>query len=157
MNLYKLIEKQVQEETVKKVIIGAVIKSEEKYLVLKRASTIFLEGLYEIPTGNLQFGETIEECIYRVVEERIGCKVINISAYLGHFDYVSSDSKRARQYNFLVQINDINSIKLSDKHNEYRMATISDCENCLEMSDETLFILKTANIIGKFSTMGENL
>ena len=155
MDIYSLIEKQVQDEGIKKVTIGAVIKLKDKYLVLKRAKTKYLEGYYEIPNGNMEFGETIEECIYRVVNEKIGCEVTSIDRYLGHFDYISSDDKKARQYNFLVQIQDINDLRLSEKHNEYKIASICECENSLNISDETLFVLKTANTTTKFKIIGD--
>lgn len=155
MNLYSLIEKQVLDDTIKKIAIGVVIRNNDRYLVLKRTKTMYLEGYYEIPTGNLEFGETIEECIYRLVNEKIGCVATNINRYLGHFDYISSDGKKARQYNFLVQVQDLKNITLSEKHDNYKIADIYECENNLDISEETLFILKTANITKKFNLIGE--
>lgn len=155
MNIYSLIEKQVHDDTIKKISIGVVIKTDDKYLVLKRAKTMYLEGYYEIPTGNLEFGETIVECIYRVVNEKIGCVATSIDRYLGHFDYISSDGKKARQYNFLAQVQDLKTIRLSEKHDDFKIANIYECENNLNISDETLFILKSANISSKINLIGE--
>ena len=155
MTIYNLIEKQVHDDTIKKIAIGVVVKADDKYLVLKRAKTMYLEGYYEIPTGNLEFGETIEECVYRVVNEKIGYIATSIDRYLGHFDYISSDGKKARQYNFLVQVPNLKTIKLSEKHNDYKVANIYECENNLNISEETLFILKIANTATKFNLIGE--
>lgn len=156
MNFYSLIEKQVQDETIKKISIGVVIKIIDKYLVLKRVNTKFLEGYYEIPTGNLEFGETVEECVYRVVNETAKNAIApNIQRYLGHFDYISSsDNKKTRQYNFLVHVQNFDIIRLSEKHDEFRFVDIYECENNLDMSDETLFILKIANMSAKFNIIG---
>lgn len=151
MDIYDLIEKQVRDDAIKKVTIGAVIRFENDYIVLRRAKTTYLEGYYEIPNGNMEFGETIDECIYRIINEKIGCQVKGVDRYLGHFDYISSDNKKTRQYNFLVQIKDFDNVKLSEKHDDYKLASIFECENILNISDETLFAIKTANTTSKFN------
>ena len=153
MSIYKVIENQIKDDQIRKIVIGGVVQFNNRYLMLERKNNIYLEGFYEIPNGALEYGETIDECINRVIKERIGLYVKNIISYLGHFDYISSDNKKTRQYNFLISTEE-GEFQLSERHSNYKLCTLDECINTLNITNETLFIIKTASMHDIFKKLG---
>ncbi|MFI5920172.1 NUDIX hydrolase [Streptomyces anulatus] len=73
-----------------KHVVGAVIPDAEgKVLLLHRTADDYLGGLWELPSGGVDAGETLTEALRREVAEEAGLTVTAIGAYLGHFDYLS--------------------------------------------------------------------
>ncbi|MFG1923254.1 NUDIX hydrolase [Cryptosporangium sp. NPDC048952] len=71
-----------------KHVVGAVIADTGgKILLLRRAAEDYLGGLWELPSGGVDDGETLTEALHREVYEETGLTVTAIEAYLGHFDY----------------------------------------------------------------------
>ncbi|MFE4538707.1 NUDIX hydrolase [Streptomyces scopuliridis] len=86
-----------------KHVVGAVIPNTEgKVLLLHRAADDYLGGLWELPSGGVDEGETLTEALHREVTEETGLTVTAMGAYLGHFDYRSKSVKKTRQFNFTV-------------------------------------------------------
>jgi 8-oxo-dGTP diphosphatase len=71
---------------------------------LKRPSDDFLGGIYELPSGKVEEGETLLDALHREVNEETGLKIEKIKEYAGSFDYVSKSGKKTRQFNFIVTI-----------------------------------------------------
>lgn len=70
---------------------GIIVKN-GKILLVKRAVSPFL-GLWNLPGGHVEYGETVEKAIKREIKEEIGNSV-KIKRLLG----VYSDSKRDPRY-----------------------------------------------------------
>ncbi|KJY42789.1 DNA mismatch repair protein MutT [Streptomyces sp. NRRL B-1568] len=90
---------------IEKTVVGAVIAGPDgKVLLLHRPADDYLGGLWELPSGGVEPGETLIEALRREVAEETGLTVAEIRDYLGHFDYRSGPGRRTRQYNFTATI-----------------------------------------------------
>ncbi|MCF3103184.1 NUDIX domain-containing protein [Streptomyces roseoverticillatus] len=88
-----------------KTVVGAVIAGPDgKVLLLHRPAADYLGGLWELPSGGVEPGETLVEALRREVAEETGLTVAAVGDYLGHFDYRSGSGRRTRQYNFTVTV-----------------------------------------------------
>ncbi|MFC4516307.1 NUDIX domain-containing protein [Streptomyces ehimensis] len=84
-----------------KTVVGAVIAdSDGKVLLLHRPADDYLGGLWELPSGGVNAGETLTEALHREVAEETGLTVTTVGDYLGHFDYRSGSGRATRQFNF---------------------------------------------------------
>jgi len=101
---------------VTKHVVGAVISNAEgKVLLLHRAADDYLGGLWELPSGGVDAGETLAEALHREVAEETGLTVATIENYLGHFDYLSKSGKKTRQFNFTAQVtHECGTVKLTE-------------------------------------------
>lgn len=82
-------------------------------------------GLWELPSGKVDPGETLDQSLAREVLEETGLTVTAVSRYLGKFDYRSSGGKRSRQYNFAVDVKKNEPIELAE-HDAYAWTDITD-------------------------------
>lgn len=125
MQLYKsLINKGIQDGIIKNVV-GAIIKNEDnKILVLTRKNDDFMGGIDELPSGNMEQNESIKQALIREVKEETNLNVIKIANYINSFDYISGSGKKARQYNFLVEVDDA-EIVLTE-HCMYKWQTVEE-------------------------------
>ncbi|MEV4976870.1 NUDIX hydrolase [Streptomyces scopuliridis] len=99
-----------------KHVVGAVIANAEgKVLLLHRAADDYLGGLWELPSGGVDAGETLTEALHREAAEETGLTVTTIGAYLGHFDYLSKSGKKTRQFNFTARVtHESDTVKLTE-------------------------------------------
>ncbi|MGW1427120.1 NUDIX hydrolase [Streptomyces sp. NPDC002431] len=88
---------------VTKHVVGAVVPDGEgRVLLLHRSADDYLGGLWELPSGGVDAGESLTEALRREVAEETGLAVTGIGAYLGHFDYLSGSGRKTRQFNFVT-------------------------------------------------------
>ncbi|MFI1800575.1 NUDIX hydrolase [Streptomyces sp. NPDC020379] len=92
-------------DSIEKMVIGAVIAGPDGHvLLLHRPADDYLGGLWELPSGGVEDGETLVEALRREVAEETGLTVTEVGNYLGHFDYRSGSGRRTRQFNFTVTV-----------------------------------------------------
>ncbi len=111
------------------VCICGAIKCADEYLMVKRSlDDEDCAGFWEMPSGKLDFGETVEQGLRREIFEEVGIdiscfdkKIIGISEY---------SSKKPEGIKYSVQLNyviDVPTkelpIKLSNEHTDYVWAT----------------------------------
>ena len=137
---YEKLEEKAVSDGIKKFVVGAVIIKEDKVLLLERPKDDFMGGIFELPSGNLEQGETLEKGLFREVEEETSLVIKKIVSYIGHFDYLSGSGKKARQFNFLAEVNNFNNIKLTE-HDSYVWADIRKI-NDYEATDAVKKIIK---------------
>lgn len=103
-------------EGITKHVVGAVIPNPGgKVLLLRRTADDYLGGLWELPSGGVDAGETLTEALHREVAEETGLTVTAIDAYLGHFDYLSKSGKKTRQFNFTATTtHETDTVKLTE-------------------------------------------
>jgi 8-oxo-dGTP diphosphatase len=115
---------------ISRIVTGAVIFHQDKVLIVKRVSNDFLGGIYEIPGGHVDINETIYGCLIREVKEETGLNVNNILGYLGFFDYESKNKKLTRQFNFVVSVKNVNSVRLNPaEHEDYKWISVKEINN----------------------------
>ena len=134
-----------EKDGVQKLVVGAVICKNNKFLLIERVLSDFMGGFVEIPSGTVEAGEDLLTALAREVREETGLLVTSVLKYLGSFDYRSSSGKKTRHFNFLVEVAG-SEIKLSPtEHQAYYWVALSDAAfTTLKISDATKEILKTA-------------
>ena len=133
-----LLEKGKSDGIIKNVVGGIIIK-DNKFLILRRKSDDFMGGTCELPSGNMESGEDISTALIREIKEESNLDVTSIKYFVNSFDYISCSGKKARQYNFLVEVND-NEIKLTE-HDEYKWMSIEEVNNNSSITDEVKYTL----------------
>lgn len=124
-DVFESLVKLAESDGIQQLVVGAVIQDYGHVLILKRPTTDFMGGIWELPSGKVEAGETLDEAIRREVLEETGLTVMAVSRYLGSFDYESGSGKRSRQYNFAVDVEKPEPVKLSE-HDAYVWAGVSD-------------------------------
>jgi 8-oxo-dGTP diphosphatase len=119
--LFTQLAEEARQEGVQKLIVGAVISSGSDVLLLKRPQDDFMGGIYELPSGNVELGETLDAALRREVKEETGLHLDEITGYLGSFDYTSASGKKSRQFNFTADVTATEPVQLQE-HDAYLWA-----------------------------------
>jgi 8-oxo-dGTP diphosphatase len=94
-----------ERDGIDKTVVGAVIAAPDgRVLLLRRSADDYLGGLWELPSGGVDDGETLIEALRREVAEETGLTIEAIGDYLGHFDYRSGSGRATRQFNFAATV-----------------------------------------------------
>lgn len=130
-------------DNVEKYVVGAVIIIKNKILLLKRCSDEFMGGLVELPSGNVDIGETLLDGLVREVKEETGLNVCTIEKYIDFFDYTSSSGKKSRQYNFIVTVQQTDVILNPSEHDWFGWVDLDvDTLKKHNISKHTMNIIK---------------
>lgn len=142
MELYELIIRKGEQEGIIKNAVGAIILNEKnKVLMMSRKTDDFMGGIDELPSGNMEQGENIYDALVREVKEEINLDVVNVKSYIGSFDYISGSGKKARQYNFVLDVKNTENIIVTE-HDEYNWLTIEEIRKSNKITDEVKYILE---------------
>jgi len=121
---------QAQQDGVVKLVAGGVIaNSDKQVLLLHRKAHDFMPGIYELPSGQIEQDETIEQGLKREVVEETGLEVADILDYLGHFDYTSQSGKKTRQFNFCITTDRISDVQLTE-HDNFIWCSLDQLDSC---------------------------
>lgn len=102
---------------VRRYVAAAVIVHDGKALLLRRRADDFMGSLWELPSGVVHEGESLEDAITREVAEETALVVRSVGRVLGHFDYRSKRGEPTRQVNVDVAV-DVGPIELTE-HDEH--------------------------------------
>ena len=142
MNFYELLIEKAKSEGIIKNVVGAIIlNSNEEILIMTRKQDDFMGGIDELPSGNMEENETILESLKREVKEETNLDINEVVSYVNSFDYTSSSGKKARQYNFVVNVKDTKDIILTE-HDNYKWLKLEDAINNKDITDEVKFTLE---------------
>ena len=97
-----------------RLVVAAVIRAGDRVLLLERRPEDYLAGLFELPGGVVEPGETLHQALRREVAEETGLIVSAIDCYLGGFDYRSQGGRLTRQFNFQLTAPETPAIILSE-------------------------------------------
>lgn len=89
-----------------KIAVSAFIVRNNQLLILKRADDeAFLPGVWEVPGGGVDEGESIEEGVIRETVEEAGIHVTPQKLF-GFFEYVDGYNQKTVNLNFICEMND---------------------------------------------------
>lgn len=142
MKFYEILVEKGKEEGIIKNVVGAIIVSENnEVLIMSRKEDDFMGGIDELPSGNMESGETIYEALIREVKEEANLDIEKVTSYINSFDYVSGSGKKARQFNFAVTVKSTDTIKLTE-HDSYKWLSIDEARKNAKITDKVKFALE---------------
>ncbi len=97
-----------------RLVVAAVIRDGGRVLLLERNPEDYLGGLFELPGGLVEPGETLHQALLREVAEETGIIVAASDRYLGGFDYRAKGGRLTRQFNFQLTAPETPAIILSE-------------------------------------------
>ena len=97
-------------EGIDRFVVGVIVPCDGKILILQRPADDFMPGIYELPSGKVEPGETLSDAIARELLEETGLHVGSVVSHVGDFDYVSGSLKRTRQLNFEVRVREVREV-----------------------------------------------
>ena len=144
-NIIQQLLAESQKDGVQKMVVGAVIRKDNKFLLLERVPSEFMGGLVELPSGTVDEGEDLLTALAREIKEETGLTITSVLAYLGSFDYTSASGKKTRQFNFLVKVAP-GEVKLNPTEHQahHFVAPTDETFTTLNISDAVKEVLKTA-------------
>ena len=95
-------------------------------------------GILELPSGNVEEKETIDQGLVREVKEETGLEINKIGIFINAFDYLSRSGKKSRQYNFEAIVKKSDNIFLTE-HDEYRWLSYEEIQKSNEVTDEVKY------------------
>ena len=153
MDFFEDLEKKGKKDGIMKRIAGGIISNENnEILFLKRKSDDFMGGILELPSGNVEEKETIDQGLVREVKEETGLEINKIGIFIIYFLYLSRSGKKSRQYNFEAIVKKSDNIFLTE-HDEYRWLSYEEIQKSNEVTDEvkyTILIYKYNKTRGGF-------
>ena len=112
------IKQQAKKDGIERFVVGAVIVNDESILFVRRAQDDFMGGIYELPSGKVDTGESLIEAMKREILEETNLTINNIIDLCDTFDYKSKSGIQTRQFNFIVSVGDIDTLKLDPKEHD---------------------------------------
>ncbi|MEV6430758.1 NUDIX domain-containing protein [Nocardia sp. NPDC051463] len=102
------IERQLRDEArrddISDFVVGVAVFRDHKLLLVRRVPDDYRGGMYELPGGGVESGETFAECVARELFEETGLRVRSITDFLGGFDYATRTKARVRKYSFVAEV-----------------------------------------------------
>jgi len=140
-DLYGELLREAEKDGINRFVAGGIIINDDsKVLLLKRKEGDFMGGIYELPSGKVEKGETLENALFREIKEETGLIAKEVGEYIGSFDYISKNEEKTRQFNFAVMVKDFLEIKLSE-HESFAWIGESETEQ-YQISENVKEILK---------------
>lgn len=85
-------------------VVGVAVFHDGKLLVVRRVPDDYHGGMYELPGGGVESGETFAECVTRELFEETGLRVRAIVDFLGSIDYATRSKARVRKYSYRAAV-----------------------------------------------------
>lgn len=128
------IRKKAARDGVTHFCTGIAVVEDGKALVVRRAAHDHLGGVWELPGGGVDEGETFEQSAIREMLEETGLQVEIIATAPG-FDYQTPRKPKVRQINFIAQAAP-GEVKLDpEEHDDFRWISREEIDS-LGFTDE---------------------
>ncbi|MGW5068705.1 NUDIX hydrolase [Streptomyces cyaneofuscatus] len=113
-DLARTLTEEAEAEGITTFVAAAVVTDADRVLLVRRKPDDFMGGLWEIPSGHVDAGESLLDAARRETREETGLTVISVDRYLGHFDYENSRGTTTRQFNFAVTVAETGPVILTE-------------------------------------------
>ena len=111
---------------IQQVSIKGILCRNDKVLFLKTAK----KGMYELPGGRIDFGESVEQTFKREIEEELGFKEIKMGNLINTWSF--TNIRENINYHFIIFdfefFTNESKIKLSDEHTEYKWIGLEELD-----------------------------
>ncbi|MFE6053206.1 NUDIX hydrolase [Kitasatospora sp. NPDC056446] len=116
---------EARQDGITSFVAAAVVTEAARILLVRRKPDDFMGGLWEIPSGKVEEGESILDALHRETAEETGLTIGAVDGYIGHFDYPNSRGGTTRQFNFAVTVAKAEPVVLSE-HDAHQWALPDD-------------------------------
>lgn len=145
MDFFENVEIKARQDEIVKRVAGAIITNEVgKILLLQRPLDDFMGGILELPSGNVEAEETINQGLVREVKEETNLDTKSIGVFINSFDYLSSSGKKSRQFNFEVKVENCENLILTE-HDNYVWLDYEEVRNNERITDEVKYTIEIYN------------
>lgn len=113
---------------IQKLTVKALFKNGNEVLILKSNRDEF----WELPGGKVEFGEHPEQTLKREVDEELRIKNFAIERIIHLWNFAAEDEDGQWDFDvavYLCRSDDLDKIKLSHEHTEFKWVKISDIKN----------------------------
>ncbi|SEU14322.1 8-oxo-dGTP diphosphatase [Pseudomonas sp. NFR09] len=132
---------QSVEGKVERFVVAGVAQRAGCVLLLRRKKEDFMGGIYELPSGKVEEGESLFEALRREVNEETGLHVAEIGREVGRFKYRSQTGRLTEQRTYRVTLCD--GPVLLTEHDKAKWVCPVEL-NDIRMSEETREVIKNA-------------
>ncbi|MEU4842409.1 NUDIX hydrolase [Nocardia testacea] len=101
------------------LVVGVAVFRDGKLLVVRRVPGGYLGGMYELPGGGVESGESLTEGAARELFEETGLVASRITDFLGWFDYATRTKAKVRKFSFLAEAEPGEITLDPDEHDDY--------------------------------------
>ncbi|WP_329563740.1 NUDIX hydrolase [Kitasatospora sp. NBC_01266] len=106
-------------------VAAAIVTDADRVLLVRRKPDDFMGGMWEIPSGKVEEGETVLLALHRETAEETCLIIDSVHSYVGHFDYPNSRGGTTRQFNFAVTVEKTEPVILTE-HDAHQWALPND-------------------------------
>jgi 8-oxo-dGTP diphosphatase len=113
------------------VVAGVLINSNQALIVRRSLTEAILPGIWELPSGKVEFGEHPSQALRREFFEETGLEVDVILPYdVFHYTVERKNNLRHTiQVNYLVNSQNLSEVVLSEAHSEYQWINLETLED----------------------------
>ncbi|MBF6176097.1 NUDIX hydrolase [Nocardia blacklockiae] len=128
-------------------VVGVALFRDGKLLVVRRVADDWQGGMYELPGGGVEPGESFADCVTRELHEETGLRLRGIVDVVGGFDYATRTKARVRKYSFVVEAEPGEVALAPGEHDEFRWIDAQSLAGLPMAPDmrEIIRLLVTAN------------
>jgi 8-oxo-dGTP pyrophosphatase MutT (NUDIX family) len=110
------LKEEARADGIQRFVVGAVVHSNGRVLVLTRSPDDDFPGIEEVPSGGVEPAESLNDALRRELNEEVGSCPERIDAgFLATFDYDCRSGRRVRQFTVSVAP-DEREVRLSGEH-----------------------------------------
>ncbi|MBL1073214.1 NUDIX domain-containing protein [Nocardia sp. 2] len=129
------LRQQADSEGIVHFVVGVAVFRGGKLLVVRRVADDWHGGMYELPGGGVESGESFAECVERELYEETGLRVRRITDVLGGFDYATRTKSRVRKYSFVVETEPGEVSLAPGEHDQFQWIDADSLDN-LPMAED---------------------
>ncbi|MFD8316225.1 NUDIX domain-containing protein [Kitasatospora purpeofusca] len=121
-----------------------LVNRQGELLLVRRAATTLLGGLWELPGGGVEADEGLLDTGRRELGEETGITAVRFTAYLGHHDYTNARGLRVREFLLAAVVDHDPDVLLSPEHDAYRWVLPAELPDRLADHERDLIARHTA-------------